>query len=101
MGFKWYVISLGTHPCCYISLPKDHKFFGMDYDDIYYDDDCNFCCHGGLTFSSNHLLDFEDGWYIGWDYTHLGDYTPFIDDNGVKYTVSMLIADVCEVICDL
>ena len=97
MGFEWFVISYGTHPCCYIKIPEGHKFFGIDYwdiEDVY--------CHGGLTFSSNRLLaDMKEGWYIGWDYSHLGDYHAKVEPFGRKYSVSMLIADVTETICDL
>lgn len=101
LGFEWYVVSYGTHPCCYIKIPEGHDYFGLDYHEI--DDlfDYPVNCHGGLTFSDDHLLDLEEGWYIGWDYAHLGDYHPLIEPFGTKYSVSVLIAEVTEVICDL
>ena len=101
LGFEWYVVSYGTHPCCYIKIPEGHDYFGLDYDDINDLFDYPVHCHGGLTFSDDHLLDLEKGWYIGWDYAHLGDYHPLFEPFGAKYSVSVLIAEVTEVICDL
>lgn len=77
-GFSFYIVSYGSHPCIYIEIPSSHKFYQKDYDDI---DD--FQCHGGLTFSSSHLLNMDDSWFIGWDYAHLGDYAfypPYYDE---------------------
>lgn len=101
LGFEWFVVSYGTHPCCYIKIPEDHELFEVDYRD-YYDNDIHINCHGGITYSANRLLDgLDNGWYIGWDYTHLGDYHARIEPWGRKYPVSVLVADVTEVICDL
>ena len=47
LGLQYYIVSYGTHPCCYIKIPEGHELFGIDYwdiEDVY--------CHGGLTFSS-------------------------------------------------
>lgn len=68
-GYEWKVLSLGTHPCGYVSLPKNHPFYGKKYWDI----DDNIEVHGGLTFSGK-LHGFEGLWF-GWDYAHDGDYT--------------------------
>ncbi len=71
----------------YVKLPDDHKeakkldkqreFFGrkmhVGYDDIDID------CHGGLTFGQkikekdNWSQKFTEGYWIGWDYGHVGD----------------------------
>lgn len=102
LGFEWFVVSYGTHPCCYIKIPEGHNYFGLDYDDINNLFDYPINCHGGLTFSDDHLLpDMENGWYIGWDYAHLGDCHAVVEPYGKKYSVSMLVAEVTEVICDL
>lgn len=68
-------MSLGSHPCAYVELPKEHKWYGECYDNIFID------CHGGLTYSSTQGIIFpsnnpnhRDGYWIGWDYAHLGDY---------------------------
>ena len=47
LGFEWFVISYGTHPCCYIKIPEDHELFEVDYRD-YYDNDIHINCHGVL-----------------------------------------------------
>lgn len=67
-GFEWYVVSYGTHPCCYVAIPEGHKFYKKYYDSLDFD------CHGGLTYSG-----FEkdviktDKWLLGWDYAHILD----------------------------
>lgn len=81
-GFQYWIISLGTHPCAYVEIPKGHKYFGKPYDEIPLD------CHGGVTYSESDLVfheyspkyhcevktTIEDTWIIGWDYAHSGDY---------------------------
>lgn len=55
--------------CGYIGLPEKNKFYGIDYDKIDID------CHGGLTYSSNHLHEQSDTntWWIGFDCAHCND----------------------------
>ena len=49
LGYNYYVLSFGTHPCAYVEIPRNNKYFGKDYDDI------PVYPHGGLTYSSDHL----------------------------------------------
>ena len=74
-GLLYYILSLGSHPVAYINIPKNHKYYKKEYDEI------NIDVHGGLTYSSNNLYISEtkkiEGWFIGWDYAHYGDYTGF------------------------
>lgn len=75
-GFHYYVISYGTHPCCYIEIPEGHKYFNMDYEYI------DFECHGGLTFSESCLRPVDESgkrWFIGWDYAHCYDYVGYYE----------------------
>lgn len=53
----------------YVGIPKGHKLYGVNYGDVDID------CHGGLTYSSNHLVDQndEDVWWIGFDTGHFMD----------------------------
>lgn len=101
--FNYVIVSYGTHPCCYISIPQKHKFFEKNYDDIDID------CHGGLTFSD--YRDFGCGlkYYIGWDYAHFNDYigyyeldclrdSPFNHDDDKRWTTEELLEDVKKVI---
>ena len=81
--FKYCIVSYGTHPCCYVFLPKGHKYDGKHYDKIDID------CHGGLTFADRDLF-FNpiqtNDWIIGWDYNHCDDYAGYYNDiDNVKY----------------
>lgn len=75
-GLFYWIVSYGTHPCAYIMIPQNNKYFEKDYEEI----DIN--VHGGLTYS-NCYLPFETrnsdnkSWYIGWDYAHHGDYAGY------------------------
>lgn len=71
-GFDYAIISYGTHPCCYVFLPRGHKYYGKSYDEI------NIDCHGGLTYAEDDLSSnpiVTDKWVIGWDYHHCDDYS--------------------------
>ena len=103
MGLHCVVVTLGTHPCCYIGVPGDSPAVGFSYDDV------TVSCHGGLTFSGS-LEGFRDGYYYyGWDYAHGGDYTDYSImipgfsrfSQGVKYSVDDLAKDIKDVVEDL
>ena len=65
----------GSHPCGYVRLPDEIAAKVMEadpkycVDSIWIDEDI----HGGITYSG-FMGDFE-GYFIGWDYAHYGDYT--------------------------
>ena len=104
-GYEYYIITLGSHPCCYVLLPKGHRYHGRFYDDI------SIKCHYGLTYSEPTLLKDNvvtgDEWVIGWDYAHMDDYISydvmFVEayEYGHKYTLEELRNDVYEVINQL
>lgn len=77
LGFDYYIMNLGTHPTAYIKIPQTHKYFGRRY--WGFEDEIN--VHGGLTYSNDGLKISEtetvDGWFIGWDYAHFGDYVGY------------------------
>ena len=91
--FNYVIVSYGTHPCCYVELPKGNKYYNQDYDDI------NISCHGGLTFADNRDFGNGEKFYIGWDYAHYNDYTSYFD--GKKWTTKELLKEVKEVINQL
>jgi len=64
-NFEYKIVSYGTHPCCYISIPKNHKYYNKDYENI------DIECHGGLTYSQKQD---DNKYWIGWDYAHCNDY---------------------------
>jgi hypothetical protein len=68
-GFHCEIKRVGElgHLCGYVILPKGHKYYGLDYDDI------PVSVHGGLTYST--LID--ENWVIGFDCAHGGDLIPY------------------------
>ena len=57
------------HWCGYLSLPEEHIWNGLHYDDI------PIKCHGGLTFADTHIAGL-DKFFVGFDCAHLGDISP-------------------------
>lgn len=100
--YEYYIITLGSHPCCYVLLPRGDKYHGKFYDDIPIE------VHGGLTYSEPTLFRdniIENGeWVIGWDFAHYGDYLsyklPLVegDEKGKKWTLEELRRTVMEVV---
>ena len=93
-GFDFYVLSFGSHPCAYIDV-SNTSLARKHYDDIGID------CHGGLTYSENQLVTVDKkGWFIGWDYAHLGDYyrTPYNSVNGKQWTTGEIVEECINVI---
>ena len=81
----YVVLSLGTHPCGYVEVPKSNKLYGIYMDKIW--DKYDIKCNGGVTYTRRYLsLDNKNetyrGWWIGWDYTHCWDY----DGSLLKYS---------------
>lgn len=77
-GFEYFILWFAGHPNAYIKIPEHHPFFGKMYDEI----DDGGIVHYGFTFSGKNLNEaygLEDGWYLGWDYAHAGDYQAFSD----------------------
>ena len=105
----WVVVSLGTHPVCYVAIPKGHKFYRKGYDDI------PIRCHGGLTFAGDDIyynpVKSDGYWWIGWDYAHGGDYMGYYElealknirskDKYKKWTTDELIKDAKNVVKQL
>lgn len=104
-GLLYYILNLETHPTAYIKIPKGNKLYNKDYDDIYKEVDID--VHGGFTYSRNYLWISEnqkiEGWFIGWDYAHYGDYCGYeeifpekIRTSGKKWTTEEIFAEVKE-----
>lgn len=99
-GYDFYVLNLGTHPCCYVRIPVGHKYYDVDYNDV------PVYCHGGLTYGERHLFDLTDeDYFIGWDYAHAGDFTGYDMKFGFgsedhRYTTKELVLDCLEAIRD-
>lgn len=65
--------------CGYVVIPKDSRFYGIDYRDI----ENKFDVHGGLTFSGE--IDGIDGYLLGFDCAHFED-NPYEQDE--EYTLA-------------
>lgn len=66
-GMDYLIIELrGEHNNGYVRIPEGHVLHGIPYDGLLIN------CHGGLTFSGDHLKGCE-GWWIGFDCAHYGD----------------------------
>ncbi len=113
-GYEWFILSMHTHPCAYIVLDKNNPFYGMDYEVL----NNIMSCHGGFTYSENHLgttqkfvKEDEEKWVIGWDYAHADDYhgclshlEPLSDEEspyGYKWTTQEIYDEIWGVINDL
>lgn len=101
LNYDFLILNMGSHPTAYVRVPKDHPFFGKFYDE------CN-PPHGFLggpfTFSDSsanfaNLLDqpIPDGWYLGWDYFTIADYS-YMNLNGKKWTTKEIMAHCKEAI---
>lgn len=72
-GIDYIILSLGSHPTAYVRVPKNHLYFKVEDHNIY-----DIECHGGLTYSNETVKKSDKkGWWLGWDYAHLGDYTGY------------------------
>lgn len=102
-GYKYVIVTYGTHPCAYVLMPNGHPYAEKSYDEM------DIHVHGGLTFYNtlDHLDDsFGDEKYIGWDYAHCGDYycSKHITNHSPydrKYTIGDIETDVKSVIAQM
>lgn len=94
-GYKIYIINRRSHPCAYIDISK--HFDSININDI--------DCHGGITFTGKKIPRIDEaheGFYIGWDYAHYGDFfgaNPFMRDK--KYTTEEIFEDALNVVKQL
>lgn len=99
-GYKYYIVSLGTHPCAYVEVPEGHICYGKCYDDAY---SLDIDVHGGITFGDFGLKGVSDKFLLGWDYNHYDDYyftmLPFWNGyKGKRWTTKEMLEDVKSVI---
>ena len=95
-GFHFLVTnSHGYIPCGYVNVALS-ALNGKEWCDIKDID-----CHGGLTFSGKYApVTCEDGWWIGWDYAHWGDFSPMIScaSEGERYDTADVVRECVTVI---
>ena len=109
LKYNWLVVKQESgHFCGYVKLWKKHPLEVVldtsGYDGVDVD------CHGGVTFgrkirkNETVMLErgFTPGYWIGWDYAHLGDWTPYFpSEDGKKWTFEEVIEECHEVIDQL
>lgn len=94
-GYEYLVVSYGTHPCAYVTLPEDHPLNKVaDCDDV----DVN--CHGGCTYLDWGLGDLisREHKVLGWDYLHWGDFSANVYPSSLplkKWTTEEIVEE-CE-----
>ena len=97
-NYHYYILNLGTHPTAYVEIPKEHKLYGKDYNNIDID------VHGGLTYSNDKLFIsqftiLDNSWFLGWDYAHCYDYSgyyeadDFLNTQAKKWTTEEIIEE--------
>jgi len=60
------------HLCGYVGIPKWHKLYKKESDDL------NISCHGGITFTG-FLGENKDLWFIAFDCGHAGDQSSLVN----------------------
>ena len=101
-GYRYCIVSLGTHPCAYVEIPEGHLCYGLNYEKIYIN------CHGGLTYSKKGIGErdsvlYPDAFWIGWDYAHFGDRAEFPGYScpGKTWTTEEILKEVDRVVYQL
>lgn len=93
-GIDYYVINLGKYPCAYVDITGTWMY-EMGYAEYEID------CHGGLTYGEKTLATVEkEGWFIGWDYGHCGDYCSYARSPLSKKWTTEEIVEECKNVID-
>ena len=104
-GYEYHILDLGTHPTAYVKIPEGHPLYKKDWMDWKHPVAYEIEVHGGITYSRDYLYckgTNLDGWWIGWDYAHWGDYAG--DDSELmnlltkRWTTEEILTDVTSVI---
>ena len=104
IGYNFWIISYGTHPCAYVELPQTHPYFEKCDKDAY---ELNIDVHGGITYGDFGLGNIIDDkkFLLGWDYNHCTDYNPmitFLSKESLKrWTTEEILEEVKNVIKQL
>lgn len=102
-GYDFKILWYRYHPNAYIRIPEGHPYYGKDYTEI----DDKGIVHCGFTFSGKNLhrdYGLPDGWYLGWDYGHIGDYAAYhvgCTLDGHRWTVSEITAECRQIIDEI
>lgn len=103
-GIDYIIVSYGTHPCAYIRVPDTSKFYNIERSDA--PEELQDSVHGGLTWAGPLSVRLnEPGFYLGWDYAHIDDFSGFdlnfpadLQAGGKKWTTEEIFNDVKAII---
>ena len=101
-GYKFCVMSLGTHPTAYVECKLENC---NSYNDERLDD---ISVHCGFTYLGKAYWDDDGVIYLGWDYAHYCDYAGYemrlpshLHTGGKKWTTAEIFEEVKAVIDQL
>lgn len=89
--YCYKIITLGSHPCGYVMIPKSHILYDVGYSDVHIN------VHGGLTYAG---IESDGNYWIGWDYAHAGDlyYSTYRELNGKRWSLKEIESHCRDVI---
>lgn len=93
-GYRYVVLSLGSHPCAYVKVPNNSRIRTLSCDNI----EESIAVHGGVTFYGDLTrvgIGSIDDYYIGWDYAHCDDYMLISSytSNGKKWELDEVVEE--------
>ena len=98
--YEFYIYNHCGYPTAYVKLPQNHPLYSKTTNDYELEE---IDVHGGISYSNDTLGRHPKGWYIGWDYAHMGDYRTcriaMLNAPGKKYTTEEIIVD-CQSVID-
>ena len=80
----------GSHPCAYVQFDSVDFLKANSYDDFDVLDAAEYV-HHGFTFFGTMKNNCLNGFWLGWDYAHLGDAIHDEDKEGKRWTTDELI----------
>lgn len=103
-GFQYVVRNTrGSHPCGYVNISGYESVLRNENNNLteYETERYGWIdCHGGVTFADTAIWPFAGGYWVGWDYAHLGDrcqYSSFVTD-GMMYGTGCVVYECKHVI---
>lgn len=106
-GFEFKVLNIcGDHPCGYVRITSKRRFLEDSQSEWLYERFGWVKCHWGITYARPYLYVNDkriSGFWIGWDYSHYGDYSYkearlFGSSRGDKHSTDEVVNDCREVI---
>lgn len=67
-GYEYLIRTNGMFPTAYVKTNKKQLLKCLGY--------AKTVAHGGFTFSGKFPNGEPEGYWLGWDYAHVGDYVP-------------------------